>query len=616
MVEDSSKKIDLLKAALVSAKLPNPDKLAKKYINAASNDYLVSYSANEIARDIRVMETLSQESQYKVSLGIAPRQKQKDLWRIKLFKVNDQVSLSRGLPIIENFGFKLLEEHPFKIQAGRDGVIHICDFGVIVPPAVEDKVHDKKLVIALNDAIVAAFNRHIENDKLNQLVLFSGLSAHQVVLLRAIIHYCVQTALPFSRAYMTDVMCAYPKIAHNLFYLFEARFNVKNHNEARAQQIHEEIMLELNAVTSLDDDRILKAFLAVVDAMIRTNYYQVDDVVGGYKEYISFKLESGKLPFLPQPVPLYEIFVYSTRFEAIHLRSGKVARGGFRWSDRREDFRTEILGLVKAQVVKNSVIVPTGSKGGFVCKKLPAITEREAYMAEGIFCYKQFIAGLLDITDNLVAGKIIPPKNVVRYDGDDPYLVVAADKGTATFSDYANEMSQKYGFWLGDAFASGGSAGYDHKKMGITARGAWESAKRHFRHLGINIQEQDFTVIGVGDMAGDVFGNGMLLSEHICLIAAFNHQHIFLDPNPDSKLSFIERQRMYNLPRSSWADYDKTKISQGGGVYERSVKAITLSPEVQKWLNVTDSAMSPNELIHAILQAKADLLYNGGIGTY
>lgn len=397
--------------------------------------------------------------------------------------------------------------------------------------------------------------------------------------------------------------------------MFDAKFNISHLNKDKIQAIHDEIMLELTKVVSLDDDRILKAFLAVIEAMLRTNYYQKAEN-GFSKTYISFKLESGKLSFLPKPLPLYEIFVYSIRFEAIHLRGGKVARGGFRWSDRREDFRTEVLGLVKAQKVKNSVIVPTGSKGGFVCKKLPPISDRAAYMAEGIACYKNFISGLLDITDNLIAGKVVPPVDVVRYDGDDPYLVVAADKGTATFSDFANEMSAKYGFWLGDAFASGGSVGYDHKKMGITAKGAWEACKRHFRHLGVNTQTQDFTVIGLGDMAGDVFGNGMLLSKHIRLIAAFNHQHIFLDPNADAASSYVERERMFNLPTSSWANYDVSKISAGGGIFERSAKFIPLSKEVQAWLETSATEMSPNELIHAILQAKADLFYNGGIGTY
>ena len=608
-------KIEQLKTAIHGANLPDADKIIQKYKEAFEEDYLLDYSVEDIIGDVEIMESLSRESQYAISLRQNNKAKKKNLWQIKLFKLNDQVSLSRGLPIIENFGFKLLDEHPYTVELGESSVIHICDFGVEVPEALADKINDKNLAVVLREAIVTAFNREVENDPLNKLVLFSGLNAREVSLLRAITHYFTQTTLPFSRQYTAEVLRTYPKIASNLYSLFDAKFNIAGPDPTKAKHIHNEIIAELNSVTSLDDDRILKAFLTTIEAMLRTNYYQTDDA-GNPKEYISFKLESKKLPFLPKPLPLYEIFVYSMRFEAIHLRCGKVARGGFRWSDRREDFRTEILGLVKAQVVKNSVIVPTGSKGGFVCKKLPPISDREAYMAEGIACYKKFISGLLDITDNLIAGKVIPPKDVVRYDEDDPYLVVAADKGTATFSDFANEMSQKYGFWLGDAFASGGSVGYDHKKMGITARGAWEATKRHFRHLGVNTQTQDFTVIGIGDMAGDVFGNGMLLSEHICLIAAFNHQHIFLDPNPNSATSFVERQRMFNLPRSSWADYDISKISQGGGIFERSAKFIPLSAEVQSWLGIEDKELSPNELIHLILKAKADLLYNGGIGTY
>ena len=596
-------------------RIPEADKLISKYVAGFSEDYLYDYSVEDIISDIMVMESLSGGNEYAIRFGNQAISSAKNLWQIKLFKLNDQVSLSRGLPIIENFGFKLIDEHPYKSNINNSTVIHICDFGVEVPDEVAKKIDDKDLSLILRDAIVNVFNREVENDALNKLVLFSGLAAREVTLIRAITNYFTQTTLPFSRQYIANTLKHFPKIAKNLVLLFDAKFNLQSHDKNKVKSIHNEILEELNSVTNLDDDRILKAFLTTIEAMLRTNFYQLDET-GRYKEYISFKLESGKLSFLPKPLPLYEIFVYSIRFEAIHLRAGKVARGGFRWSDRREDFRTEILGLVKAQVVKNSVIVPTGSKGGFVCKKLPPITERDAYMAEGIACYKQFISGLLDITDNLVAGTVVPPKNVVRYDGDDPYLVVAADKGTATFSDYANEMSQKYGFWLGDAFASGGSVGYDHKKMGITARGAWEANKRHFRHLGIDIQKDDFTVIGIGDMAGDVFGNGMLLSEHICLVAAFNHQHIFLDPKPNSAVSFIERQRMFALPRSSWADYDTSKISKGGGIFERSLKQIPLSPEVSDWLNVTQTELSPNELINLILKAPADLLYNGGIGTY
>lgn len=591
----------------------NGNVLSNKYVSNLTESYLNRYNLAEIESDLLMCEELSNNSQY--SIQIRPNVTHKNMWQIKLLKLGDTVSLSRGLPIIENFGVKLQDEHPYEIKTANGDIVYICDFGVEVPGDFADKIEDKSLLAKLEHAIVEVFNRNAENDALNKLVLFSGLEIREVEMMRAITHYLVQTALPFSKAYLADTLRVYPLVAHNLYALFSAKFNIKTHNPDHVKQIRAAIIAELDDVTSLDHDRILKAYLSVIDAMLRTNYYQLSSD-GKPKPYISFKLESAKISFLPKPLPLYEIFVYSMRFEAIHLRGGKVARGGLRWSDRREDFRTEVLGLVKAQIVKNSVIIPTGSKGGFVCKKLPSITRRDDYMAEGINCYKSFISGLLDITDNLVSGKIVPPIDVVRYDGDDPYLVVAADKGTATFSDYANAVSAKYGFWLDDAFASGGTAGYDHKKMGITARGAWESAKRHFRHLGIDTQTEDFTVIGIGDMAGDVFGNGMLLSKHIRLLAAFNHQHIFLDPNPNAATSYLERERLFNLPSSSWADYDSNKISAGGGVFLRAAKAIPLSKEVKAWLNVEADEMTPTDLMHTILLSNADMLYNGGIGTY
>ncbi len=374
-----------------------------------------------------------------------------------------------------------------------------------------------------------------------------------------------------------------------------------------------EIENALDSVENLDEDRILRRFLALIRATVRTNYFQ-KDAGGAPKPYLSFKFNPALVPGLPAPKPMFEVYVYSPRVEGVHLRGGKVARGGLRWSDRMEDFRTEVLGLMKAQMVKNTVIVPVGSKGGFVVKQPPA--DREAFMKEGIACYQTFLRGLLDLTDNLVAGKVVPPKDLVRHDADDPYLVVAADKGTATFSDIANGVSKEYGFWLDDAFASGGSVGYDHKKMGITARGAWESVKRHFRKLGVNTQTTDFTVVGIGDMSGDVFGNGMLLSRHIKLLGAFDHRHVFLDPNPDPEASFKERERLFNLPRSSWADYDAKLISKGGGIYPRSAKSVTLTPEVKKVLGVDADSLTPTDLIRALLKAPVDLLYNGGIGTY
>ena len=371
----------------------------------------------------------------------------------------------------------------------------------------------------------------------------------------------------------------------------------------------------LEAVENLSEDRILRQYLALIQATTRTNFWR-RDAAGGRKSFLSFKFDPSKVPGLPEPKPMFEIFVYSTRFEGVHLRGGKVARGGLRWSDRPEDFRTEVLGLVKAQMVKNTVIVPVGSKGGFVLKRAPAPADREAYLREGVACYQNYLRGLLDLTDNRVGDQIVPPPDVKRHDPDDPYLVVAADKGTATFSDYANAISKEYGFWLGDAFASGGSAGYDHKVMGITARGAWEAVKRHFREMDVDIGATPFTVVGVGDMSGDVFGNGMLRESHIKLVAAFDHRHIFLDPQPDPETSFKERERVFKLPRSSWADYDAKLISAGGGVHPRGAKSIAITPEVKAALAISANALTPTELVNAILKAPVDLLYNGGIGTY
>jgi glutamate dehydrogenase len=416
---------------------------------------------------------------------------------------------------------------------------------------------------------------------------------------------------------MEDALFANPHITTLLVRLFEARFdpNRQQTAEAETERLKGEIAESLETVESLDEDRILRHFLNVTLCTVRTNYYQRTPE-GDPKPYLSFKFDPSDIIVLPLPRPKFEIFVYSPRAEGVHLRGGKVARGGIRWSDRREDFRTEILGLMKAQTVKNAVIVPVGAKGGFVVKRPPAEGGREALMQEVVACYRTLIRGMLDVTDNRVGDRVVPPEDVVRYDEDDPYLVVAADKGTATFSDIANGIAGDYGFWLGDAFASGGSAGYDHKEMGITAKGTWESVKRHFRELGVDIQIEDFTVAGIGDMSGDVFGNGMLLSRHIKLVGAFNHLHIILDPDPDPETSFKERERLFGLPRSSWSDYDESLISEGGGVYARTAKSIPLSPQVQQLLGVEEETLTPNEVIRALLKTKVDLLFNGGIGTY
>lgn len=451
-------------------------------------------------------------------------------------------------------------------------------------------------------------------------MLSAGLNWRQALVLRAYAKYLRQAGSTFSQDYMEDTLRNNVHTTRLLVSLFEARMSPERQRAGveLTDALLEELDAALDQVASLDQDRILRSFLTVIKATLRTNFYQ-EGMGGKPHDYVSMKFDPQAIPDLPAPRPAYEIWVYSPRVEGVHLRFGKVARGGLRWSDRREDFRTEILGLVKAQMVKNTVIVPVGAKGGFVAKQLPdPSVDRDAWLAEGVRSYKTFISALLDITDNLVGGEVVPPADVVRHDEDDTYLVVAADKGTATFSDIANEVAQAYNFWLGDAFASGGSAGYDHKGMGITARGAWESVKRHFRELGVNTQTEDFTVVGVGDMSGDVFGNGMLLSEHIRLVAAFDHRHIFIDPKPDAATSYAERRRIFELPRSSWAEYDSALISSGGGIFPRTAKAIPVNAHIREALGIESKVakMTPADLMKAILQAPVDLLWNGGIGTY
>ncbi|MEN9391026.1 MAG: hypothetical protein RL017_323 [Pseudomonadota bacterium] len=574
------------------------------------NDHCQKYTVSELKKDIASIKSLI-KNQHTI-LYFVPQHADKHLIQIKLFKKNQAISLSTILPIIENFGFSVIEEKRQHIIIDENNFISLSDFQVRI--AHEAQHNSVKLLKNVESAMLDVFLGNLANDTLNKLILLAGIEGKYIILLKAITQYLLQTNLPFSNNYIADVLCTYSHIIGDLILFWKNKFDPQLNANSNLETLIAEINAKINKINSLDDDRILNAILNLIKAIIRTNFYQT--VANKQKKYLSFKIESTKLDYLPKPVPLYEVFVYSHQFEAIHLRFDKIARGGFRWSNRKEDYRTEILGLVKAQSVKNSIIVPTGAKGGFICKNLQGIKNKQQLQLEVIDCYKQFISGLLDITDNIIKGKIIRPPQVVCYDGVDPYLVVAADKGTATFSDYANEVSLQYNFWLGDAFASGGSAGYDHKKMAITARGAWISAKRHFRHLGIDIQKQDFSVIGIGDMSGDVFGNGMLLSKHICLKAAFNHQHIFLDPNPDPAKSFAERKRLFNLPTSSWADYDRKKLSSGGAIYERSLKVIHPTIEIKQWLRLTKDKYTPNELIKIILQDKADLLYNGGIGTY
>ncbi|PFG39865.1 glutamate dehydrogenase [Georgenia soli] len=548
--------------------------------------------------------------------------------RLKLYR-RAEISLSAVLPIFQGLGLEVVDERPHTL-ADDAGHIYVYDFGLRGAPGTwagdPAEVRDR-----LQDAFLAVWDRRAESDGFNALVLTAGLTWRQVVVIRALAAYLRQTGSIFSREYVEAALRENSELARLLVELFETRFDPAGRfgdvaDDARAaaeEEVADRILAGLDDVASLDHDRIFRALLGIVRATLRTSYYQParpgDDAGDGHHPTVAFKLDPRSLPDLPAPRPLYEIWVYGPRVEGVHLRFGAVARGGLRWSDRREDFRTEILGLVKAQTVKNAVIVPAGSKGGFFPKNLPdPAADRDAWVAEGRTAYRLFISSMLDITDNIVGGEVVPPADVVRHDGDDPYLVVAADKGTAAFSDVANEVSQEYGFWLDDAFASGGSAGYDHKKMGITARGAWEAVKRHFREMGHDTQTEDFTVAGIGDMSGDVFGNGMLLSEHIRLVAAFDHRHVFLDPDPDPATSYAERRRLFELPRSSWADYDQTLISQGGGVYPRTAKSVPVSPQVRERLGLDDgvTSLTPSELIRAVLTAPVDLLWNGGIGTY
>jgi glutamate dehydrogenase len=536
--------------------------------------------------------------------------------RFKLFHRGGPVSLSDSLPMLERMGLRVLEERPYRIAPASGDPIWLHDFGLATGDA---EIEIDAVGAIFEEAFGRVFTGEVENDGFNRLVLAARLAADEIVVLRAYAKYLRQIGFPLSQGFIEQTLAGNPAIARMLANLFRLRFDPEKGDEEGAKLQVGAIEQALDRVDNLNEDRVLRQVLALVLATTRTNYWR-RDAEGRRRSFLSFKLDPAKVPGLPDPKPMFEIFVYSVRFEGVHLRGGKVARGGLRWSDRPEDFRTEVLGLVKAQMVKNVVIVPVGSKGGFVLKRAPAATDREAYLKEGVACYKDYLRGLLDLTDNLVGGKVAPPPQVRRHDPDDPYLVVAADKGTATFSDYANAMSAEYGFWLGDAFASGGSAGYDHKGMGITARGAWESVKRHFREMGVDTQSTDFTVVGIGDMSGDVFGNGMLLSKHIRLVAAFDHRHVFIDPEPDAASSWAERKRLFDLPRSSWGDYNAMLLSRGGGVWPRSAKSIPVSPEARRALGIEvrseSESLPPNELISAILKAPVDLLYNGGIGTY
>ncbi|PRX48706.1 glutamate dehydrogenase [Prauserella shujinwangii] len=613
--------------ALTVAGEESATELGHRYASVFPEAYKEDFTAEVALADLRKLESLNDQSDLEMTFYVHPDAAPGER-RFKLYLLGEGVTLSTVLPMLQRMGVEVIDERPYEMRREDGTRSWIYDFGLRVEQRVLEQISqrdERDLQVRFQEAFAAAWHGDCEVDGFNALVLRAGLTWRQAAVLRAYSRYLRQAGSPYSQEYIENAVLAHTDIATALVRLFEIRFSLDLAEEQRQHQVDShiaEINSLVDAVTSLDEDRILRRLMSVIVATLRTNY-RVTDRDGRPRPYLAFKLDPPSVPDLPEPRPAYEIFVYSPRVEGVHLRFGSVARGGLRWSDRREDFRTEVLGLVKAQAVKNAVIVPVGAKGGFVVKRPPAPTgdpalDREAHQAEGIACYRMFISGLLDLTDNLVDGRTVPAPDVVRYDGDDNYLVVAADKGTATFSDIANEVSASYGFWLGDAFASGGSVGYDHKAMGITARGAWESVKRHFRELGVDTQSQDFTVVGIGDMGGDVFGNGMLLSGHIRLVAAFNHLHVFLDPNPDAAASFRERKRLFDLPRSSWDDYDRSVISEGGGVYPRSAKTIPITPQVREALGIDDDVtkMSPAELVHAILLAPVDLLWNGGIGTY
>ena len=590
------------------------NQLYTRYKHTFPIAYMSTFTPRMAVIDIKHIEQLTETS----TLGMnfyRPIDEPADNFRLKIYQYDNTIPLSDIIPIIENLGLRAISERPYLLKFPDNREAWINEFSMHY--VREQAFNIDEIKELFQNAFTNIWFGHADNDGFNQLVLSAGIDWRQVSVLRTYAKYFKQIGFTFSQDYIEAALNNNATIAKKLVQLFEIRFHpgYKGEREDDFKALIEGILSDLDDVTNLDEDKIIRQYVQSISATLRTNYFQLN-ADGQYKNYISIKLNSKIIPGLPKPYPMFEIFVYSPQFEGVHLRCGKVARGGLRWSDRKEDFRTEILGLMKAQQVKNAVIVPSGAKGGFVAKHLPVNGCREDVLAEGIACYQQFIRALLDITDNYVNSVVSKPNAVICYDEDDPYLVVAADKGTATFSDIANAISLEYGFWLGDAFASGGSIGYDHKKMGITAKGAWESVKRHFYEMGKNISHTDFTVVGIGDMAGDVFGNGMLLSKHIKLVAAFNHMHIFIDPDPHPEKSFKERQRMFNLPRSTWADYDKKLISKGGGVFDRSAKSIAVSKEMKQLFEIKQSAIEPNELIKIILKAKIDLLWSGGIGTF
>jgi glutamate dehydrogenase len=603
--------------------------LLREYRDAFSAAYQEQYDAPIAVEDIHSIAELLKDSptendgyeyghKQKIALSMYHSQLGAPgaFVQFKIFHSDTTLALSDVIPVLENLGFRVVSESTYDIKTASGKLFWLHDFKLA--HQFSNNIDLSTLKAHFMSAFAAIWHGQADSDAFNSLITTVGLGWREVVMLRAYSAYMHQTLFPFSATYMAVALVNQPEITHKLVELFRLKFDpdlVDEKTPARIAALRADVLARLDSVQNLNDDRIIRRFLVLIDNTLRTNFYQVD-AQGNNKPYLSLKFSPRKLQDIPAPRPLFEIFVYSPRMEGLHLRTSKVARGGLRWSDRLQDYRTEVLGLVKAQQVKNAVIVPSGAKGGFVCKKMPPNANREQQLQEGIACYQWLIRGLLDLTDNLIDGSICAPKNVIRYDEDDAYLVVAADKGTASFSDIANAISAEYNHWLGDAFASGGSQGYDHKGMGITARGAWISVQRHFREKNIDVQTEPVTVLGIGDMAGDVFGNGMLLSQAIMMVAAFNHQHIFIDPNPDPARSFIERQRLFTTPKTTWDDYDKTLISEGGGVFNRNAKSIAISAQMRTRFAIDAESLTPTELINALLKAPVDLIWNGGIGTY
>ncbi len=584
--------------------------LSQKYYNIFSKEYRQKFHAKTALQDLAYIKQVSEYPSPKFNLIITDSNN----IVLKIFNAETKLTLSSIIPYLENIGFSVLEEQTFMLRESIETKsIYLHDFNLTC--SLPQNADLNNLKINVEEALSKMALGILNNEILCKLIILAGLDSRKVTILEALTKYLQQTGFVYANTFVQQTLIQHPKFAYLLYNYYDCKFNPETHSINRAKEVHDQLLHYLNSVSSSNEDKVLRALLSLIDAIIRTNSFQ-QTATGEFKNYVSFKFNSSLVPDLPLPLPYAEIFVYAKEFEGVHLRGGKVARGGIRWSDRGEDYRIEVLGLMKAQMTKNTVIVPVGSKGGFFIKFSPDDWSKTEFIAKVVNSYCDFLRGLLDITDNISHGKIVSPELTILYDEADPYLVVAADKGTATFSDYANNVSKEYNYWLGDAFASGGSAGYDHKKMSITAKGAWIAVKRHFEEIGVDIQSDPVTVVGIGDMSGDVFGNGMLLSKSLKLVASFNHMHIFLDPNPDPKISYIERKRLFDLPTSKWSDYDPDLISQGGGIFERKAKSISLTPEMQSLLNIHSNEVKPEELIQAILKANVDLIWNGGIGTY